>query len=36
MDAEILAFNGSKFDALIESEFKRWGELIRKRNIQVG
>ena len=36
MDAEILAFNGSRFDALIESEFKRWGELIRKRNIQVG
>jgi tripartite-type tricarboxylate transporter receptor subunit TctC len=36
MDAEILAFSGAKFDALIESEFKRWGDLIRKRNIQAG
>jgi tripartite-type tricarboxylate transporter receptor subunit TctC len=33
LDAEILAYNGPKFDALIESEFKRWGELIRKRKI---
>jgi tripartite-type tricarboxylate transporter receptor subunit TctC len=33
LDAEILGYNGPKFDALIESEFKRWGELIRKRKI---
>jgi tripartite-type tricarboxylate transporter receptor subunit TctC len=33
LDAEILAYNGQKFDALIEAEFKRWGELIRKRKI---
>jgi tripartite-type tricarboxylate transporter receptor subunit TctC len=33
LDAEILGYNGQKFDALIESEFKRWGELIRKRKI---
>ncbi len=36
MDAEILGLSGAKFDALIESEFRRWGELIRKRNIQAG
>ena len=36
MDAEIMALTGPKFDALIDAEFKRWGELIRKRKIQVG
>lgn len=35
MDAEILALDGPKFDALIESEYRRWGELIRKRKIQI-
>ena len=34
MDAEILALPGAAFDALIESEWKRWGELIRKRGIK--
>jgi hypothetical protein len=33
LDAEILAYSGPRFDALIETEFKRWGELIRKRKI---
>lgn len=35
MDAEILALDGPKFDALIESEYVRWGDLIRKRKITV-
>ena len=34
MDADILALTGPKLDALIDLEFKRWGELIRKRKIQ--
>jgi Tripartite tricarboxylate transporter family receptor len=33
LNAEVFAYNGQKFDALIEAEFKRWGELIRKRKI---
>ena len=36
MDAEIMALSGPQFDVLIASEFKRWGELIRKRKIQAG
>ena len=35
MDAEILALDGAQFDALIERERKRWGELIRRRNIHI-
>lgn len=35
MDAEVLALDGAKFDALIESEYRRWGELIRHRKIQM-
>ena len=34
MDAEVLGFNGARFDALIDQEFRRWGDLIRKRKIQ--
>jgi tripartite-type tricarboxylate transporter receptor subunit TctC len=33
MDAEIMALDGPKFDILIEQEYTRWGELIRKRKI---
>lgn len=36
MDAEILALGAAPFDALIESEHKRWGDLIRKRGIKAG
>ena len=35
MDADVLALDGPRFDALIDSEHKRWGELIRKRKIQI-
>lgn len=35
MDADVLALDGPKFDALIDSEYKRWGELIRRRKIQM-
>ncbi len=35
MDCEILALNNTQFDALIQSEFKRWGNLIRARKIQM-
>ena len=34
IDAEILALDGAAFDALIASEYQRWGELIRKRGIK--
>lgn len=34
MDADLMALNGPDFDRLIEREFKRWGELIRKRGIK--
>ncbi len=34
LDADILALGAPAFDALIETEFKRWGELIRKRGIK--
>lgn len=33
MDAEILAYDGPRLDQLIDSEYRRWGELIRKRRI---
>jgi tripartite-type tricarboxylate transporter receptor subunit TctC len=33
LDAEIMALDGPKFDTLIEKEYLRWGELIRKRKI---
>jgi tripartite-type tricarboxylate transporter receptor subunit TctC len=36
MDAEIMALPGPELDKLIEREFKRWGELIRKRGIKMG
>jgi tripartite-type tricarboxylate transporter receptor subunit TctC len=35
MDAELLAMPGPELDKLIEREFKRWGELIRKRGIKM-
>ncbi len=35
MDADVLALDGPKFDQLIDAEWKRWGELIRKRRIQL-
>ena len=35
MDAEIMALASAPFDALIDAEFKRWGELIRKRGIML-
>ena len=35
MDADIMALDGPRFDALIESEFRRWGDLIRTRKISV-
>lgn len=35
MDADIMALDGPRFDALIESEFRRWGELIRARKISI-
>ena len=34
IDAEIMALDGAAFDALIASEYQRWGELIRKRGIK--
>jgi tripartite-type tricarboxylate transporter receptor subunit TctC len=34
MDAEILDLPAARYQALIDSEFKRWGALIKKRNIQ--
>ena len=36
IDAEIMALDGSAFDALIASEHLRWGELIKKRGIKMG
>lgn len=35
MDAELMALPGPELDKLIDREFKRWGELIRKRNIKM-
>ena len=35
MDAELLAMPGPELDKLIEREFKRWGDLIRKRGIKM-
>ena len=35
MDAEVLGLDAAGFDALIEKERKRWGELIRQRKIQI-
>ena len=35
MDAEVLALDGAQFDTLIERERRRWGELIRRRKIQM-
>jgi tripartite-type tricarboxylate transporter receptor subunit TctC len=34
MDAEILDLPAARYQALIDTEFIRWGELIRKRKIQ--
>jgi hypothetical protein len=34
MDAELLALGAADFDKLIQREFTRWGELIRKRGIK--
>ena len=35
LDAEIMALGPAPFDALITSEYQRWGELIRKRGIKM-
>lgn len=35
MDAETMALASAPFEALIDAEFKRWGELIRKRGIML-
>ncbi len=35
MDADIMALDGASFDAKIQDEYKRWGELIRKRGISM-
>jgi tripartite-type tricarboxylate transporter receptor subunit TctC len=35
MDAELLDLPAARFQALIDAEFKRWGALIKKRNIQI-
>ncbi|PRY99584.1 tripartite-type tricarboxylate transporter receptor subunit TctC [Jezberella montanilacus] len=35
MECEILGLDGAHFDELIQSEYKRWGELIRARNIHI-
>ena len=34
-DAEVLALDAARFDALIEKERQRWGELIARRRIQM-
>lgn len=34
MDADFMGLGAAAFDALIESEARRWGELIRKRGIK--
>ncbi len=34
MDADIMALGAAAFDTLMDSEFKRWGELIKKRGIK--
>ncbi|WP_077002040.1 tripartite tricarboxylate transporter substrate binding protein [Variovorax sp. KK3] len=34
-DAEVLALDGARFDALIDKERQRWGDLIARRRIQV-
>ena len=35
LDSEIMGLNNVQFDALIQSEFKRWGDLIRSRKISI-
>lgn len=35
LDAEILALPAAAFNELIDAEFKRWGDLIRKRGIKM-
>lgn len=35
LDADVLALDAAGFDALIERERQRWGELIRRRKIQI-
>jgi len=35
IDAEIMALDGAAFDALIASEYLRWGDLIRRRGIKM-
>ncbi len=35
MDAEFLGLGAAAFDTLIETEHKRWGELIRRRGIKI-
>lgn len=35
MDADIMALDGASLDAKIQDEYKRWGELIRKRGISM-
>ena len=35
MDADIMALDGASFDAKIQDEYKRWGELIRRRGISI-
>jgi tripartite-type tricarboxylate transporter receptor subunit TctC len=35
IDAEIMALDGAAFDALIASEYQRWGELIKRRGIKM-
>lgn len=35
LDADMLALDAAGFDALIERERQRWGELIRRRKIQI-
>ena len=34
LDADFMGLGGAAFDALIDAEHKRWGELIRKRGIK--
>ena len=35
MECEILGLDGAHFDELIQSEYKRWGALIKTRNIHI-
>ncbi|MFN0183293.1 MAG: Bug family tripartite tricarboxylate transporter substrate binding protein [Aquabacterium sp.] len=36
MSADVMALGATAFDALIEAETRRWGDLIRKRGIKAG